>query len=129
MEIEDTLNEFEKVFNVVNSIPIVAMASTPLRVAAGKIQAVVGAIMGIFGLLGYIVTLGSKKFGYIASTGGENLLHGVLNIIRGLGEGLLAVTVIGSAGLLIAQLLTDFDPIIKYNKSSLPLEAYSPVSA
>lgn len=125
MEIEDTLNEFEKVFNVANSIPFVAIASSPLRVGAGKIQAVVGIIMALVGILGYIVTLGSKKCGFIASTGGENLLHGILNVIRGLGEGILALTVIGSGALLLAQLLTDFDPIIKYGKPTVPMEAYS----
>ncbi|MBX7066047.1 MAG: hypothetical protein K1X28_02335 [Parachlamydiales bacterium] len=125
MEIEDTLNEFEKVFNILDSIPFVAIASTPVRIAAGKIQAVVGAVMAIFGMVGFIITLGSKKFSMITTTGGENLLHGVLNMIRGFGEGLLAVTVIGSAVLLTAQYLTDFDPIIKYGKSVVPVEVYS----
>ncbi|MBX7067375.1 MAG: hypothetical protein K1X28_09100 [Parachlamydiales bacterium] len=126
MELNKTLTNVEKTFNFVDSIPVVGIFSSALRISAAKIQIFVSAIVGLFGLIGQLVSSNVRKWEEITQKAGEHLLHGALNFIRGVGEFLLALTIVGSIGLLAYQHYSEnkFEPIIPYSEPpARPAEA------
>lgn len=123
MEINKNATEVERSFNLCGSIPFVALISSPLRMLAGQIQAVAGAVLGLAGLIGLAVSNDTEKFKQAAHLGLEHVIHGALNFIRGFGESLLATVVFGSLLLFAYQGTSSnkFEPIVKYSKDEEPV--------
>ncbi len=127
MTINETFTDMEKVFNIAGSLPVVAIFSSGLRLAAAKIQIAASVVIGGFSLLSLVVSHFSKKWEDVFLLAGEHLLHGILNLIRASGELLAGFTVIGSLVFLAYQLLSEnrFEPIIKYSKP-IPEQQFQP---
>jgi hypothetical protein len=124
MELNKVLTDAERGFNVCGGIPVVALVSSALRITASKIQFLAGAIVGILGLIGQMVS-DDAKWENLARKGLELLAHGGWNFLRGLGEFVVACTVVGSLGLLVGQYLSKnkFEPIYKYEEPAAPAVA------
>ena len=126
-EFDETLTTFETAFNVAGSTPFVAIVSGGLRAAAGKIQLLTGLVFGVAGLIGQLTSHNERKWENITHVGLENVKHGALNLIRGLAESIVGLTIVGSLVLLAAQLLSSnrFAPIFKYNMQGVqPVRSY-----
>src|SRR5690606_3990160 len=110
--------------NVCGGIPVVALVSSVLRITAAKVQFVAGAVVGILGLIGQMIS-DDVKWENLAQKGLEQLIHGGWNFLRGLGECFIALTVVGSLGLLAGQYLSrnKFEPIYKYEEPAAPAVA------
>lgn len=119
MEINKKLTDLETSFNLAGSIPVVAIFSSVLRIVAGKVQIFVSIFFGLTGLMGRIFSSDPKYYEEMTKKAAEHIKHGALNWIRGVGESLLAVTVLGTLGLLVYQACseTKFEPIIPYEPS------------
>lgn len=122
MEVNKTLTDVERGFNIAGGIPVVAVLSGALRAVAGKFQVIAGAIIGILGLIGQMVSNNAAKWEHIAQKGLETVMHGGLNLLRGFGETLVGLTVVGSLGILAGQALSKnkFEPIYKYDELVAP---------
>lgn len=107
----------EKGFNILGSLPIIAIFTSPIRATGSKIQMFVGGAMGFAGFVSQCVGVKEKKWTNLTGKGGELFLHGALNWIRALGEFILSFTIVGSIGLFIGQLTSPrpFAPIIRYH--------------
>lgn len=84
--IEPACTVGEKFLNIPGSIPIVSSISGPVRIAAGQLQAGIGALMTIGGVVAYLTAeLEADQAEYRADTtrSAEFAMHGVANIIRG----------------------------------------------
>lgn len=93
----------EKGFNIANSVPIVSVFTSPLRAKLGAIQAVVAGALG----LGVTIAIGIetlksqpnqdriRKFGRLQEYAFHHMFHGLLNMIRGVGETIVAVPTMG----------------------------------
>jgi hypothetical protein len=117
MEINQKMTEIEKGFNIAGGIPFVSILSGSLRMIAGKIQLIAGALIGFVGLVGQMINSNQiLKWEGISEKGLEHLIHGGLNIGRGLLEAFLGATLLGSLGILAGQSLSSnkFEPIHKY---------------
>jgi hypothetical protein len=106
-------------FNVTNSIPIVAIPGSALRTNVATVQFIAAAIFTLIGFIGQMAQSGSSKWEGIFNYSSDHMIHGALNYIRGLGEFLLATTIVGSLIPLVYQLSVKngFSPIIKYETS------------
>jgi hypothetical protein len=115
---ERTLTSVETAFNIAGSTPAVSVFSSMLRVALGKIQAVVGSIFATAGFVGTLLTRGDtqKIFEKMMTSGIEHTLHGVANIVRGVTEFVLGMTFFGSLIPLIVQATSEngFAPRFTY---------------
>ena len=110
----------ETAFNIVDSIPVLAIPGSAMRINAAQIQLAVAAVFTFFTCIAYLVQTafsGNSKFDYMIYNSYEHILHGALNFIRGLGEFFLAFTIIGSVIPLTYQCTSKngFSPIIKYD--------------
>lgn len=116
MQINQAFSSIEKTFNVAATIPIVAVPSSMLRVTVSEIQMLASVIIGAFALIGQVVGSDFEKWENLTKSAKENLIHGALNFIRGLGELFLGLTVVGSLGLLSYQSVSSnkFEPVYKY---------------
>jgi hypothetical protein len=125
--INDACTVTEKVFNICNSLPIVATVTSPLRTTAGLIQSIFAACVG----LGLTIAVGIEglksqpneekihKFKIIQEFAFHHAYHGLLNVIRGLGESLVASVgygIFNALTFLPLNLMQDpeFSPIKKY---------------
>lgn len=111
--IEEGLTQGERAFNVLGGIPVAAIVSGALRIVIGKIQIVAG---GIFALIGAGIYCWKNDLNPL-EIGAEHMVHGTLNMGRGLAEMLLGITVVGSLIPFTCQLLTDptFHPRFAYS--------------
>lgn len=122
LAIKNTLTNIEKGFNFAGCLPVVSLFSGALRMLAGKIQAVAGAVMAGIGFIGHLAT----KKPYWKNTmnlGAEFVLHGALNVLRGFGEAALsATTVLGNLFLFIPNMAKrdKFSPYIPYGSLTEP---------
>ncbi len=113
--------QIEKGFNIAGCLPIVGMFSGAIRATLGKIQAVVGLVLMGTGAIGAICARDATthaRYLKLQKLGQEHTLHGVLNVIRGLGEAFTCSAFFGVGNLvfLIPNLSQDdkFSPIFKY---------------
>lgn len=120
MKLNSLLTEVEKKFNFAGSLPVVGAFSGALRTMAAQAQAIAGAILALFGLIGKLVH-NTSDWSELADVGLQHFVHGVLNFVRGLGEMILAASVVGALGMWLAQYCSKnkFNPIVKYNFSIL----------
>lgn len=118
--IKDLFNNIEKGFNVAGTIPVVSFFSGVIRAIAGKVQMIAGAVLAAFSYINYLIT-NNPKWANLTSVSSEFILHGALNLIRGLGEAALcATTVVGNIGLLIPNMAKEdmFGPYFTYGMIS-----------
>lgn len=110
--IEEALTTAETGFNILGSIPIAAIVSGAVRMVIGKVQVVAGAAFALYGLMYSFLAYKTD----LTEIGVEHILHGCLNIGRGLTELLLGITFVGSFLLLFGQLVTNnvFTPQFAY---------------
>ncbi len=106
--IEEGLTQAERAFNVLGCVPFASIFSGALRMVVGKVQLVAGSAFALFAIFSI-----ERKWGEI---GVEHMVHGLLNIGRGLAETLLGITFIGSIIPLFGQLFTEqrFFPQFQY---------------
>jgi membrane-bound ClpP family serine protease len=119
--IANTLTNIEKGFNIAGSIPVVSFFSGAIRAIAGKIQGVVGAIFFVMGLASYMVTNDSRWIPLI-NLGSELVIHGALNVLRGVGEAMLCVTtLVGNIMLLVPNMSKEdmFSPYFDYGSFTI----------
>lgn len=95
-EINKSAHMIEKAFNVAGSLPIIGIFSGTVRAIAGQVQAVAGATFALIGLVRQQFST-DAKWSEMTRAGVEHGMHGMLNVIRGLGESMLSTLVIGSA--------------------------------
>jgi hypothetical protein len=123
--------QVEMAFNIAACLPLIGTAFSWLRILSGKIQVVAGAAIMVGGKAGYFISkfgqaneLTLNKWKIIANFGAENVLHGCLNILRGLGETLIGAATLGfgSVSLLIPNLIIrePFAPAVKYGEFIQP---------
>lgn len=119
MELNSNLTKLEPHLNVSGSIPIIAIVSGAVRFIAGAIQAFVGMVFATIGLIGMFTNPKNHKWEQMAESGFEHFGHGGMNALRGFGEHVLGLTIIGSVALFVCQYASPnkFQPIIKYQPS------------
>ncbi len=117
MRVNNDVANVEKFFNKAGSVPLLAITSAALRVILAKIQFVAGALFAAIGAIGHRCTQ-SEKWAQMRSQGLTHMKHGPLNLLRGLGELLLGVTLVGSLIPLAVQLnrKNGFAPVCQYGK-------------
>lgn len=118
--IKDLFTNIEKGFNVAGTIPVASFFSGMIRTIAGKVQMIAGAILSAFSYINFLITR-DPKWVYVADVGNEFILHGALNILRGVSEAsLCATTIVGNVMLLIPNLAKDdvFGPYFTYGTLS-----------
>lgn len=120
MEINKTITSIERTFNEIDCIPIVAFFGSAVRSKAAVIQFVAGVVFAVAGGIGQLVGKNDSKWERVTHLGIEQMLHGFLNVIRALGELLLAITIVGSFFLWLGQATSKnkFEPIYKYDDPS-----------
>lgn len=120
--IDRALTNAETTFNVLGSIPAVAMFSGSLRAVAGKVQFVVATILTGISSLGSLFSRSEseqQKWDHRAKAGLEYMTHGALNFCRGVGEAFLGYTLFGSLIPLYIQLSSKEMFAPRYGYSSL----------
>jgi len=93
----------ERGFNVAGCIPVVGFFSGALRALLGKIQAVAGLILMGVGAIGTLCARDSHtraRYEKMMKLGKEQTLHGVLNLVRGVGESFTCGALFGCGNLL-----------------------------
>jgi hypothetical protein len=118
--VKDLFTNIEKGFNVAGTIPVVSFFSGMVRAVAGKVQMIAGAILSAFSYINFLITK-HPKWAYLADVGNEFILHGALNILRGLSEAsLCASTVVGNVVLLLPNMSKEdmFSPYFSYGTLS-----------
>lgn len=101
---KELFTTIEKGFNIAGTIPVISFFSGMIRAIAGKIQMIAGAILSTISYVALLVTNHPKWNEYIL-IGNEFILHGALNILRGIGEAsLCATTIVGNIALLIPNM-------------------------
>lgn len=96
--------QIERVFNVLECIPLVCVLSSYLRIIAGKTQILFGTLVAILGEGGKLICPKNEnaglfnKFHSLTIYGTEQILHGGLNIFRGVGTGYLAAYTLQGLG-------------------------------
>jgi len=113
------LTQIETGFNVLDSLPVVSVASSLIRATAGKVQMLVGAFLALTGTLGQLINSSDqKKWEKLTKIGLEHMTHGGLNLLRGAGEFLLGVYTYGIGNLVLfgIQFASEngFEPHVKY---------------
>lgn len=123
--INQTGTDVEKIFNILNSMPFFALLFGPLRVVAGKIQTLTGALLAGLGELGAFIGRQTgappelmHKWNTISKLGLEHIIHGSLNVLRGSGESLIAGYTMGLANMLL------FVPNLSNNRNFAPYFTY-----
>lgn len=124
VDLSKVFSSVEQGFNVLNSSPIVGIATSPIRIIAAKIVMLVS---GIFVLKGFIYKGSHQEedpWKGVSERANEIFLHGALNWVRGIGEAALSLTIIGSLGLFAYQLASPngFAPIIRYKMDPVSLD-------
>ncbi|MBX9923057.1 MAG: hypothetical protein K2Y01_03005 [Rhabdochlamydiaceae bacterium] len=121
IQINQLATSVETGFNITNSIPVIAVPGSVLRTNVAQVQFVASAVFALIGFIGQMIQSGNCKWNSVFNNSCEHMIHGALNYFRGLGELLLAVTVVGSLALLAYQLSVKngFAPIVKYDTSPL----------
>lgn len=121
MQLNQALTQAEKMFNIAGGIPLVACTSGALRITAGKAQVTFAVIIGFIALVGYLASR-SEELKNLGHRSLEQIKHGFLNIFRGTGEALLAITIVGPLVLLALQARKEngFEPRFKYNVTIEP---------
>ena len=119
MEVSKNFTSIEKGFNIAGSIPIVAIFSGALRTLVSQVQIVASVVIGLLSLIGKMVRPNDQMWGELANKSLENLIHGGLNWLRGLGEFLLGLTFFGPLIPLTIQSASKnkFEPIYKYSET------------
>ncbi len=111
-EVNKILNDLETGCNILDALPVIGTFSAALRVGAGKVQFAVGACSTFVGLVGLCSGNNQTEWKSVIRLGSEQMLHGCLNIIRGVGTLLLAS--VGLNFVLLAQVLREnrFAPVV-----------------
>ncbi|MBA2728915.1 MAG: hypothetical protein H0U49_12175 [Parachlamydiaceae bacterium] len=117
VETNRVLTDIEIGFNKADAIPIVGVFSSALRIAAGKVQFTAGVCITFTGLIGSISGNNNYAWRSVVQLGCDQMIHGCLNVIRGVGTLLLAST--GLNFLLLAQAFRPegFAPVVQYGRS------------
>jgi hypothetical protein len=102
MKIDKLAQLAEQGFNIADSIPIVSLTTSQCRLVAGLVQLVAAAVFSLIGLVAQVCSE-DQKWVDLANRSVEHLKHGLANMGRGLGEFLLACTIIGPLFLLVYQ--------------------------
>lgn len=117
LEVNRVLTDVETGLNIIDAVPVVGVFSSALRIGAGKIQFAVGASIAFVGIFGSLSGNNKHAWRNVVRLGCDQMLHGALNTIRGIGTLLLAAT--GLNFVLAAQVFRKegFAPVIQYGKS------------
>lgn len=109
-------SDLEKVFNIINCTPFICIFGSYLRPIIGKIQIVAGLIVATVGEIGLLVSTEenplNKKWQALSKLGTEHVIHGCLNVLRGLGEAFVSTFTmsLGNLVLVIPNLKKEFGP-------------------
>lgn len=96
--------QIERVFNILECIPLVCILSSYVRIIAGKTQILFGTLVALLGEVGKLVCPKNEnqglfnKFHSLTIYGTGQILHGGLNIFRGAGTGYLAAYTLQGLG-------------------------------
>jgi hypothetical protein len=117
LEVNRVLTDVETGVNIIDAIPVAGVFSSALRIGAGKTQFAVGALISFVGLFGSLSGNNKHAWKNVVQLGCDQMFHGVLNIVRGVGTLLLAAT--GLNFVLAAQVFRKegFAPVVQYGKS------------
>ena len=121
-KINTVCTQTETAFNKINSIPVVAIPGSIVRMALGQLQFEMGLITGVVGLAGRVIRPTDPTWNNLSSQGFDHIVHGILNQTRGFGEFLLSLTVVGPLVPLIYQSCAEkngFAPVVNYETPML----------
>ncbi len=120
MRLDNIMTENERFFNIMDSIPAVAIPFSAVRTIMGVAQLAIASAPASVGLVGSKVVPDNETLQYAHKHGSQHVMHGALNAIRGLGEFALGFTGVGSLGLFIYQFATgrNFAPVVSYHEKS-----------
>lgn len=116
--INSLATDCEKLFNIINSTPVICIFGSYIRYYAGIIQMFAGMAIAVIGeicvLLSSEENLFHKKWQSLSLLGTEQVIHGCLNIIRSLAESYLATFTmsLGNLILYIPNMKKDFAPYV-----------------
>ncbi len=116
MSINKLATETERFFNIMDSVPALAIPCSAVRTALAVGQFATASFSTAAGTVGSLVAPDFFLCKNAKKHGPEHMYHGALNVIRGVGELLLGFTGIGSGILFIYQLCSgrNFAPIVAY---------------
>ncbi|MEN9343870.1 MAG: hypothetical protein RLZZ453_657 [Chlamydiota bacterium] len=116
---DNFLTEIEREFNIAGAIPLLSIYSGAIRCLLGACQATGGGIIGTIGVVGSIFS-DDPKYRKQRQMGGRDIVHGMLNQVRGSIEGILGASVLGTVCNLGFHIYADdkFQPWIKYNQKT-----------
>lgn len=118
MEIDDLFNDVESKFNIAGSLPLIASFSGTMRILAGQVQFVAGAILAVIGVVQK--NKGERGGQELSDLGYKHLVHGLANVGRGSVEAFLGSFFFGLGSLLLLSSQTlsgrGFDPILNYKE-------------
>ncbi|MGK5594938.1 MAG: hypothetical protein ACSNEK_06235 [Parachlamydiaceae bacterium] len=112
--------KIEQGFNIAGGIPTFCIASGAVRALAGTVQAVAASALAAIGAMGHKIAFYSCSEKTIhhweaaKQEGAEQAIHGVLNILNGLGEIALGLTGVGPYINLNTRATRDFKPRFEY---------------
>jgi hypothetical protein len=123
LRMHDYLNKVSTVFNVADSIPLVALWAAPIRGEIFKVFTVASATVAGVGLVGQLLLPNEKHWEDLTRQGTDLAIHGSMEVARATAEFILGITFFGSIGLLLAQWSTKngFAPIFDYKTSPTAL--------
>lgn len=109
----------EQMFNLAGCLPFVCYISSYARQMVGTLQVASGLALGAIGELGKLISNNSDmsgKFQTLATLGLEHVIHGGLNIQRGMGEAFLASCTmgLGNIALIVPVTTHGFKPLFTY---------------
>lgn len=129
VSINQTLKQVERKFNQAESMPVLSFISTPVRIVAGKVQALAGLILASIASIALLFSKNSEKWKNLKRIGQDQMLHGALNVLRGIGVAALTIATLslGNVVLYMLQQINDFNPIEPYRhtESETPSWAYN----
>jgi len=112
--------QLERIFNVMECLPFICVVTSWVRGFGGQIQLAVGVGVAGIGELGKMSIGKDKplyaKFELLTVLGREQVIHGGLNVLRGMGAGVLATCTmgIGNVVLIVPEAMQGFAPRVEY---------------
>lgn len=115
VDVNKAFTQIETCFNVAGSLPIISLVSASIRSMAAQVQVVAGAVFGLIGFLGHLVS-NNPKWVTMGQMGVSHIIHGAANFGRSIVELFLGTLFVGSLFLFVYQIGSSrqFAPIISY---------------
>lgn len=120
--INDVSTKLDQALNIITACPVIGGLGAVARIKYGNVQNVAGIAIALFASLATCCSKGETRTQWkkVAVFGCEHAIHGALNVLKGVGEGILAVCTytLGNPVLLIFRIPDNFKPTFQYGEFS-----------